>query len=82
MSLDLSTGGRADVAFSFYTGRAGVAAMDADRQAIIAIPVSSMRTADSKVGETGTVDGLTVKVLGFEKSPVTGYIRVAVRFVR
>lgn len=78
MSLDLSTGGKAEVAFSFFTGSAGVSSIDANRQATVAVRLKSVRGAYE---EAGTVDGRDVELLGIEKSPVAGYTRVLVRFV-
>lgn len=82
MSLDLSTGGRAAVAFGFaqgnYEGLAGVTAVNADGIATVAIPVKSVR---GSFDEEGLVDGRAVAVTGIEKSPVVGYTRVLVRFL-
>ena len=82
MSLDFATGGRADVAFSFssgpYAGSAGVSAIDANGEAIVAVRIRSVRGG---FGPNGTVGGQPVLVLGVERSPVEGYTRVMVRFL-
>ena len=78
MSLDLSTGGKADVVFSFYEGQAGVSSIDAKREATVAVRLKSVRGAYQ---DDGTVDGQPVELLGIEKSPVAGYTRVLVRFL-
>ena len=77
MTDDISAGGRADVAFSFFTGQGGVSPAGADGTATVAIRVRNVRGAYETAG---TVGGQPVEVLGIERSPVAGYTRVLVRF--
>lgn len=77
MNQDVAAGGRFDVAFSFYTGAAGVSPMSEDREATVAIRIKSIRGAYETAG---TVGGQPVEVTGTAKSPVEGYTRVTVRY--
>lgn len=77
MNDNVAAGGRFDVAFSFYTGSAGVSAMDANREATVAIRIKSVR---GSYEPAGTIAGQPVEILAIGKSPVEGYTRVAVRY--
>ena len=76
MSNDLSEGGRAEVAFSFFSGTAGVSPANDAGEATLAIRLKSVRGAYE---EMGTVDGQPVQIVRIEKSPVAGYTRIVVR---
>ncbi len=78
MTDDIAAGGRFEVAFSFFTGPAGVSPMAEDRTTIVAIRKPSVRGA---YDAAGTVAGQPVEVLGVSKSPVEGYTRVTVRYL-
>lgn len=77
MSNDIADGGRAEVAFSFYSGAAGVSPANDSGEATVAVRVKSVRGAYE---DGGTVDGRPVEIVRIEKSPVAGYTRVVVRF--
>jgi len=77
MNDNVAVGGRFDVVFSFYTGAAGVSAMNADREATVAIRIKSWRGIYEPAG---TIDGQPVEILAIGKSPVAGYTRVTVRY--
>ena len=78
MSNDIADGGRAEVAFSFYSGAAGVSPANDAGEATVAVRLKSVRGA---YDEAGTVNGQTVEIVRIEKSPVAGYTRVVVRAV-
>lgn len=78
MSDEIADGGRLEVAFSFYTGWAGVSPTSPEGEATVAIRKPSVRGAQE---QSGTIGGRTVRVLGIGKSPVEGYTRITVRYV-
>lgn len=78
MTDGIAAGGRFDVAFSFFTGPAGVTAMTPEREATVAIRKASVRGAYET---TGSIAGQPVEVLAVGASPVEGYTRVSVRYL-
>lgn len=77
MNEDITAGGRFDVAFSFYSGSAGVSPVNDAGEAVVAI----RRAAPRAWRPEGMIAGQPVQLVEIVKSPVEGYVRFVARYL-